>query len=42
MGKEILQYRRGSKDQPWRFLDISRGKGQAIINEPDKVTEKQN
>ncbi len=37
--KEILQYRRGSKGQPWRFLDFSRGKGQAVINEPDKVTE---
>ena len=38
--KEILQYRRGSKGQPWRFLDFSRGKGQAVINEPDKVTER--
>jgi predicted ATPase len=37
--KEILQYRRGRKGQPWRFLDFSRGKGQAVINEPDKVTE---
>lgn len=36
--REILQYRRGSKGQPWRFLDFSRGKGQAVINEPDKVT----
>jgi predicted ATPase len=36
--KEILQYRRGSKGQPWRFLDFSRGKGQAVINEPAKVT----
>jgi predicted ATPase len=38
--KEILQYRRGSKGQPWRFLDFSKGKGQAVINEPDKVTER--
>ncbi|MBF0121086.1 MAG: AAA family ATPase [Desulfobacterales bacterium] len=38
--KEILQYRRGSKGQPWRFLDFSRGKGQAVINEPEQVTEK--
>ncbi|PKL09947.1 MAG: chromosome segregation protein SMC [Spirochaetae bacterium HGW-Spirochaetae-7] len=37
--KEILQYRRGSKGKPWRFLDFSRGKGQAVINEPDEVTE---
>ncbi len=36
--REILQYRRGSNGQPWRFLDFSRGKGQAVINEPDKVT----
>jgi len=38
--KEILQYRRGSKGQPWRFLDFSKGKGQAVINEPDKVTDR--
>ncbi len=37
--REILQYRRGSRGQPWRFLDFSRGKGQAVINEPDQVTE---
>jgi predicted ATPase len=37
--KEILQYRRGSKGQPWRFLDFSEGRGNAVINEPDKVTE---
>jgi len=37
--REILQYRRGSGGRPWRFLDFSRGKGQAVINEPDKVTE---
>ncbi len=38
--REILQYRRGSKGQPWRFLDFSRGKGQAVINEPEQVTER--
>ncbi len=38
--KEILQYRRGSKGQPWRFLDFSEGRGKAVINEPDKVTER--
>ncbi|MGA9383060.1 MAG: AAA family ATPase [Phormidium sp.] len=37
--KEILQYRRGSKGQPWRFLDFSKGKGQAVINEPDRVID---
>lgn len=37
--KEILQYRRGSKGQPWRFLDFSHGKGQAVTNEPDEVTD---
>ena len=37
--KEILQYRRGSKGQPWRFLDFSKGKGQAVINEPDQVRD---
>ncbi len=34
---EYLQYRRGSKGQPWRFLDFKRGKGQAVVNEPEKV-----
>ena len=38
--KEILQYRRGSKGQPWRFLDFFEGRGKAVINEPDKVTER--
>ena len=37
--KEILQYRRGSKGQPWRFIDFSKGKGQAVINEPDQVID---
>lgn len=37
--REVLQYRRGSKGQPWRFLDFAWGKGQAVINEPDKVKE---
>jgi len=38
--RETLQYRRGSKGQPWRFLDFSRGKGQAVTNEPENVQEK--
>ena len=37
--KEILQYRRGSKGQPWRFLDFEYGKGEAVVNEPEKVTD---
>ncbi len=37
--KEILQYRRGSKGQPWKFLDFSKGKGKAVINEPEKVRD---
>lgn len=37
--REVLQYRRGSKGQPWKFLDFSRGKGRAVTNEPDKVTD---
>jgi predicted ATPase len=37
--REILQYRRGSKGQPWRFIDFSKGKGQAVINEPDQVID---
>jgi predicted ATPase len=30
---EVLQYRRGQHGQPWRFLDFSRGTGQAVTNE---------
>jgi predicted ATPase len=36
---EYLQYRRGSKGQPWRFLDFKKGKGQAVVNEPDNVND---
>ena len=31
--REVLRYRRGQRGQPWRFLDFSRGVGQAITNE---------
>jgi predicted ATPase len=34
---EILKYRRGSKGQPWQFLNFSKGKGFAVINEYDTV-----
>lgn len=36
--REILRYRRGSKGQPWHFLDFSAGKGTAVTNELDDVT----
>lgn len=35
--REILKYRRGSKGQPWKFLDFSKGQGMAVTNEPEKV-----
>ena len=35
--REILKYRRGSKGQPWSFLDFSKGKGYAIANELEQV-----
>jgi predicted ATPase len=37
--REVLKYRRGRRGQPWRFLDFSRGAGEAVTNEPDKVTD---
>ncbi|MBF0169780.1 MAG: AAA family ATPase [Nitrospinae bacterium] len=37
--KELLKYRRGSKGQPWHFLDFSRGRGVAVVNEPDQVED---
>lgn len=33
--KETLKYRRGNTGQPWKFLDFTRGSGQAIINEDE-------
>lgn len=39
VAREYLQYRRGSKGQPWRFLDFKNGKGQAVVNEPEKVQD---
>jgi len=35
--REILQYRRGQHGRPWRFLNFSRGEGEAVTNEPAKV-----
>jgi predicted ATPase len=37
--REILQYRRGSRGQPWKFLDFSLGTGEAVTNELDTVTD---
>lgn len=39
--REVLKYRRGSKGQPWHFLDFSRGEGEAVTNEPDQVTNEE-
>ena len=39
VSREILRYRRGSKGQPWKFLDFARGEGEAVINEPDTVRD---
>lgn len=33
--KEVLAYRRGQKGRPWKFLDFSKGKGDAIVNEEE-------
>lgn len=41
VSREILKYRRGSKGQPWHFLDFSLGKGTAVTNEVDKVEDEQ-
>lgn len=35
--REVLKYRRGSRGQPWHFLDFSDGKGTAVTNELEKV-----
>ncbi len=37
--KEVLKYRRGSSGQPWHFLNFSRGKGFAVTNELDAVSD---
>jgi predicted ATPase len=37
--REILKYRRGSRGQPWHFLDFSNGAGEAVTNELDSVTD---
>jgi len=39
--RELLKYRRGSRGQPWHFLDFIKGEGQAVTNEPDEVRDEQ-
>lgn len=39
VAREVLQYRRGSRGQPWRFLDFSNGVGEAVTNELDSVSD---
>jgi predicted ATPase len=41
VSKEILSYRRGNRGRPYRFLEFSNGKGNAIINEIEFETAKQ-
>ncbi|MEW6235724.1 MAG: AAA family ATPase [Candidatus Omnitrophota bacterium] len=37
--QEVLKYRRGSKGQPWQFLNFTRGTGTAVTNELDFVKD---
>lgn len=37
--REELKYRRGSHGQPWRFLNFSKGEGEAVTNELASVIE---
>ncbi len=39
VAREMLRYRRGSKGQPWRFLDFTEGRGSAVTNEFDGLTD---
>lgn len=39
--KEILSYRRGRTGRPFRFLDFTNGKGNAIVNESEFESAKQ-
>ncbi|MBI5300096.1 MAG: AAA family ATPase, partial [Deltaproteobacteria bacterium] len=41
IAQETLKYRRGSKGQPWKFLDFSKGEGWAVVNEPDSVNKEE-
>jgi predicted ATPase len=37
--REILKYRRGSAGKPWHFIDFTRGTGNAVTNELDRVED---
>lgn len=37
--REILKYRRGSSGKPWHFLDFSEGRGEAVTNELESVSD---
>jgi predicted ATPase len=37
--REILKYRRGSEGRPWHFLDFADGKGEAITNEIEYISD---
>lgn len=37
--REVLKFRRGGHGKPWHFLDFSRGRGTAIVNENDYGTD---
>ncbi|MCP4158850.1 MAG: AAA family ATPase [Deltaproteobacteria bacterium] len=37
--REILKYRRGRKGQPWHFLDFANGKGTAVTNEIEYISD---
>lgn len=39
VSREVLKYRRGSRGQPWHYLDFSNGRGTAVTNEIDEVEE---
>lgn len=39
VAREVLQYRRGSRGQPWRFVDFANGTGEAVTNELESVTD---
>lgn len=37
--REVLKYRRGSRGQPWHFIDFRRGSGSAVTNEMESVND---
>lgn len=39
VSREVLSYRRGQRGKPWHFLDFSKGKGSAVKNELEDVSD---